>query len=885
MPLSRLRQSVAAHGRARVSLAVLGALVLACISGLRAPLVSGAAPEVNLTRALAHEGLTLQPGDVVWLAADPGPFRRRPAVLRAHEGQGLSDLYYAEVRATSSGAILDIAWLTNLTRTSAADEGRPVRLGWYLAYATRAGERFSAVSVWDLRGQAKATTAGWPLRARMQQRISNLEEAGRARGIGRVRYDLSPPAESVALRVRGEQLELQADGREIRIRPGTLTPLQGAEYVRGEPEELGQPGGLTWVVDTVRGLSFVGPEPIAWLEHRVYRAKDRLDRLWYGAVGTDTDSDVTQDLGVTVEERRRRIALNPPEPELGLPPAPLDPLVGRPAEGEGAWLPVTDDPFVRTTPNAPPAFYQTFLQVDPDRPFTRVYIVLWDPRQVQLRVMSGTREPESATGETGPGRVPRDDFTLRHMVGGFNGGFQSIHGEFGMMVQGRVYLPPKPWAATVAVYDDGVVAVGSWRDPPEGETEFREDWATAQIPDSMVDMRQNLTSVVEGDRYNPWRRWWWGAAPVDAEEQVFMDRSGVCLTREGFMAYFWGTSMGADELGAAMLKVRCVRGIHLDMNQRHTAFEYYDVHGKDEPFAPLGRRRSSMEFELPVGGAEGYVMRGRKAVSSMTPMRFPRYMRRDQRDFFYLTLKPVLPGPDLLPEEPGGSGQRFSTDGLPRAEWPYAFARVDLGPAEGPQTYVIRVDPRRAQPTPLAHHDHGRPLGYFSQPEHASAGRHGLYAVPLDVGYHFEVGEAPAGAEILLRGRPLAQVPDALAALGVTLDGFLVYAEQGAPEAPDLAQALARAGAVGEVIALQPATRLAFAADGETAVGPDRYQRTLDIHRALVLEAQPRAATEVLFPDVQPRPYMYWYRMQDTRVRYLREEDHAPRFRAPDGGV
>jgi len=30
---------------------------------------------------------------------------------------------------------------------------------------------------------------------------------------------------------------------------------------------------------------------------------------------------------------------------------------------------------------------------------------------------------------------------------------------------------------------------------------------------------------------------------------------------------------------------------------------------------------------------------------------------------------------------------------------------------------------------------------------------------------------------------------------------------------------------------------------------------------------------------------MYWYRMQDTRVRYLREEDHAPRFRAPDGGV
>ena len=59
MPLSRLRQSVAAHGRARVSLAVLGALVLACISGLRAPLVSGVVPEVNLIRVFVHEGLTL----------------------------------------------------------------------------------------------------------------------------------------------------------------------------------------------------------------------------------------------------------------------------------------------------------------------------------------------------------------------------------------------------------------------------------------------------------------------------------------------------------------------------------------------------------------------------------------------------------------------------------------------------------------------------------------------------------------------------------------------------------------------------------------------------------------------------------------------------------
>jgi len=856
---------------------------LLLVSLLRQGTVSGAGREQNLVRAFAARGLRLEPGDLVWLAADPGPFRRRPAVLRARAGGGLGDLYYAEVRVTGGGAILDISWLTNLTRSSAADELRPQRLGWYLAYLTRVGGRFTAVSLFDLRGQAPEATASWPALARLQQRVTNLEEAGRAAGFGRVRYDLEPPSESAQLRVRGDTLELTTEQGPLRLRPGTLTPLEGASQVRVEPEELAQPGRLTWLVDSVRGLSFVGPEPIAWLEHRVYGLKDRLQRLWYGAVGTDTEAEVSQDLGVTVEERRRRIALNPPAPELGLPPEPLDPLVSRPAEGEGAWLPVVDDPFVRATPNAPPAFYQTFLQVDLDRPFTRVYIVLWDPRQVQLRVMSGTREPESATGETGPGRVPRDDFTLRHMVAGFNGGFQSIHGEFGMMSEGRVYLPPKPWAATVAVYDDGVVAMGSWEDPPAGETVFREDWATAQIPDSMVEMRQNLTSVVEGNRYNPWRRWWWGAAPRDAEEQVFMDRSGICLTREGFMAYFWGKSMGADELGAAMLKTRCVRGIHLDMNQRHTAFEYYDVHGPDEPFAPLGRRRRSMEFELPVGGAEGYVMRGRKAVRSMTPMRFPRYMRRDQRDFFYLTLKPVLPGPDLLPAQVGGEAQRFSTDGLPRDEWPYAFARVDLG-EDAAQTYVIRIDPRRAQPAVLARHGHGRALGYFSRPEQAGAGRHGLYAQAQTVGYEFAVGDAPEGAEILLRGVPLEQRPDAQAALGVTRDGFLVYVEKSAPGAPGLARALTRAGVVGEALALE-STRLAFAVDAQTRIGPDGYERELSTDAALVLEAQPRRATEVLFPDVRPRPYMYWYRMQDTRVRYFRDADQPPRFRAPDGGV
>ena len=44
-----------------------------------------------------------------------------------------------------------------------------------------------------------------------------------------------------------------------------------------------------------------------------------------------------------------------------------------PIEGEGRWIPVVDDPFVNQYPNAPPAFYQTFLRTDPERPFLPIH--------------------------------------------------------------------------------------------------------------------------------------------------------------------------------------------------------------------------------------------------------------------------------------------------------------------------------------------------------------------------------------------------------------------------------------------------------------------------------------------------------------------------------
>ncbi|MCB9635133.1 MAG: hypothetical protein H6721_23660 [Sandaracinus sp.] len=867
-----------AHLRDRLRLVIAALVGLAVLLVLRWDGFADAGGfEASLVEALA-ERVDVDPSSALRFG-EGGVLRYEPVIFRGTvEEGGPADLFFVEVRAAEDGTVLSTRHLSNLTRTSSADELAPQRVGPHHAvFVAKVGGQFDAVTMLDLRGEPEAVTHGWPARARAQNAITNLQETGRGVGFGRRRYAIRPASEHLELAIEEGRVRMTLDeGSVVELDPEALDPVAGAERVEPNEQEKGMPGTITWVVDSVRNLSFVGPEPIAWLESRVFAVKDYFDRAYYAAAGgPDTEAEVAAEMGVTEEEARQRAELSATDPELGWPPAPLEPIIDAPARGEGEWLAVVDDPFVKAYPNAPPGFATTFLQVDPERPFTRVYVIAWDPRQIQLRIMSGTQEPESATGETAPGMVPRDDETLERVVGGFNGGFQSLHGEFGMMSEGRVYLPPKPWAATVGVFDDGRVAMGSWSGPPEGIRYYAEEWATRQIPEGMVELRQNLTSVVEGDRWNPWRRWYWGAAPSGDDEQVYIDRSGLCLTREGFLVYFWGKSMGAEELGKAMLAARCVRGLHLDMNQRHTGFELYRTYRDAETLPEVGRRlRDEFEFDIDVPHVRGWRVRGRLLASSMTPMRFPRYIRRDARDFFYLTQRPVLPGPHLSAAAEGEGV--FDPRGLPNAGWPHAFARAWLGdpPAEdGARTWIVRIDASRAKPGA----GEGRVLGYLTGVAE-SRGPLGLMPEPRTVGRRWSIAPAAEGA--VLRGESLASQPSAEAALGVDADGFLVYAERASDPTP-LAARMAAAG-VDNALALPAGARLAFALPDGTYAGADAYVVEVDATTALPFVAEERPATEVLFPDVEPRPYMYWGPMQDTRVRYLRESDRPSRFQAPE---
>lgn len=682
---------------------------------------------------------------------------------------------------------------------------------------------------------------------RLQSNITQWLETGSTHDFILMRADF-PPANEAEV-ISKHPLKLRLDGKEVA--PDFRT--------RNESDA----SFVAWAVDSVRGV--VGSAPIEWLEHHAFNVADWFEqqKLAWG-LGKVTGNALQEEMGLTGLGHRTHVGaddtLDVPSIPVGFPPENIAPIFKTPLEGEGVWKSIHHDPFVNETQHAPPAFATTYLRPDPTRGYAKVFVVLWDPRQVQLRTVAGTKEPQSATGRFGTGRLPSDPKHMSRLVGAFNGGFQAMHGEFGMMADGQVYLPPKPWAATLAIDRSGRIAMGAWQAPNWSGT-IDERLANAQIPPDIIDFRQNLTNMVEDGVYNPWDRWWWGASPKQTTEQTYTHRTGICMTEDGFMAYFWGTSLSADALGAAMVQTQCSRAMHLDMNSAHCGFEFY------HPFAPgsapppltdfgLTALDVETQFEGAFPIASGWTLRARKAVNSMG-MRFPRFHTADARDFFYLMLKPILPGPDLRLNPT--QQITFSTEGLPHAGYPSALAKasVSLG---GDTITLIRIDPNRVDfKTSTSLQSSDTVLG-------------GLSVIAADPRNSTRLLEALRAykASLLLGTENRLASPELLAPYKPGTDGsFLTIDEHGF-----ILLAIGEARSLGQL-----ASRLLTQ---QRPSGQQLYAASFDLGEAagratdIVVAAEKMPQTRVLFPEVTPMKYYKWGPLQDQRVRYIPEK--PPRF-------
>ncbi len=624
-------------------------------------------PETALAGVLGRRGLQCEAADVTWMDAPAGVRGafggHSRALVRASASGDPSDLYLVEGRLSPEGAVLWVGNVWNVTNTSGVDEARPVLHGSMAAYTTSADGLVTAAHVLDLAGPSKETEAGFTRVQRAQMALTNLQQTGQTSGIAHTTYALDPVASHAALAWHDDgTLSVEADGRVIDLDPAHATVLRGADFTRVVPDERARPGNLiTWAVDRVRALSWFGDDRMQWVKAVAFTALDKMHATF--SHGT-TAEEVRDEIGLPATLGAPAVSFT--DPEVGWPPLPIKPLFPAPLPGEGQWIALDRDPFITPTGGgAAPAFVTSFVRPDRQRADVRVYVTLWDPRQVALHMEAGTVEPISANGEHGSGMIPRVPEVMGHVVAAFNGGFQAQHGEYGMQANGIEYLPPKPYGATVVELRDGSNAFGAWP-------------ASAAVPDDVIGMRQNLTALVQDGKFNPWGRTWWGGAPPGWPDQIHTARSAICLTREGFSGYFYSSSISAEDLAQAMLAARCSFGIHLDMNVGHAGFEFYDV-APEGQLAPMSRpMQGDWEAQGKVPDMAGYGFRARRMIRGMGHMLFPRYIQREARDFFYLTSRSILPGSPVapagstVPPDPG-EGQ-WRTRGLPQHGFPYAVA-------------------------------------------------------------------------------------------------------------------------------------------------------------------------------------------------------------------
>jgi len=375
--------------------------------------------------------------------------------------------------------------------------------------------------------------------------------------------------------------------------------------------------------------------------------------------------------------------------------------------------------------------------------------------------------------------------------------------------------------------------------------------------------------VMDG-KYNPYNRNRWGGTPPGWPDRVHTTRSGLCLTKEGFVGYFYGNGIDADVLGLAMIQARCQLGVHLDMNPGHTGLEFYHAAPK-ESWQPLGRAyQNDWESEGEASSMSGWRFRARRMVRGMGLMNFPRYIQREARDYFYLSLRPILPGADVAPAlSPAEAGEgKWRTKGLAQHGYPFAMATTAVRPDKAHPDLRIRLlklDPTTLRPGAEGKGDKGEGKGDDSLVvvlQNTTPPRAGEPALWHKQGA-FSIGKqaVPGGAALLAGGS------GGEAALGIDGDGMLIYAEveAGSTDGGTLDRILKELGCAQRLGLEKPLLPLQGGAT-TLAGSPGKRQGGREVR---LLRGQAPGGVR-LFTDTPIVPMSEWSPLQLKRIRYFK---------------
>jgi hypothetical protein len=262
-----------------------------------------------------------------------------------------------------------------------------------------------------------------------------------------------------------------------------------------------------------------------------------------------------------------------PKAPLPLPtPAALAPFASPPSAGEGTWTPA-GRPVVGV-----PAVYETALVPPGGGPAAG--IAWMDTRLLSALLYSGSKSPGGGPYNYTAPVQPAQAATL---VAAFNGGFLMNSAGGGYYTEGRTVVPLVAGSASLVIYADGSVTVGSWA-------------SDVSMAPNVVAVRQNLVPLVAAGQPTAqasslgWQAWGATCGATSCASTVpgieNQWRSGAGVTADGALVYVAGPALTPLQLAELEVRAGIVRGMELDINPNWPVFATYDPSPASGPAAP-----------------------------------------------------------------------------------------------------------------------------------------------------------------------------------------------------------------------------------------------------------------------------------------------------------
>jgi hypothetical protein len=233
-----------------------------------------------------------------------------------------------------------------------------------------------------------------------------------------------------------------------------------------------------------------------------------------------------------------------PRARRAVGPAAIVPVVRPGLAGEGVWQAVA-------VSHGRPAVEVTYLRPDSTHTSYLTGVMWLDPTLLRFRLHPGTAQP-GGSGWSNPPYVPTSDRSA--LLATFNSGFTLQDARGGYYQDGRTVAPLRPGAASLVLYSDGHVALGSWG-------------SDVGMTPAVVAVRQNLDLMVDGGKVAPdidsTVTAKWGKTIGNA---FYVWRSGVGITASGKIVYVAGAALSTRTLATLLQRAGAVRAMELDIN-------------------------------------------------------------------------------------------------------------------------------------------------------------------------------------------------------------------------------------------------------------------------------------------------------------------------------